>query len=74
MRRGLPGRFSGLTENYPRICAFAKVQTKLDILRHSIRNLQTCEELHIVFTRYLRCDGIYRFLSAGGNDRYGGTR
>jgi hypothetical protein len=47
---------------------------ELDILRHSIRKLRTYEEIHTVFARYLRCDGIYRFLSAGGNDRYGRTR
>jgi len=46
---------------------------ELDILRHSIRKLRTYEEIHTVFTRYLRCDGIYRFLSAGGNDSYGRT-
>ena len=46
---------------------------ELDILRHSIRKLRTYEEIHTVFARYLRCDGIYRFLSAGGNDRYGRT-
>ena len=47
---------------------------ELDILWHSIRKLRTYEEIHTVFTRYLRCDGVYRFLSAGGNDRYGRTR
>ena len=47
---------------------------ELDILRHSIRKLRTYEEIHTVFTRHLRCDGIYRFLSARGNDRYGRTR
>jgi hypothetical protein len=47
---------------------------ELDILRHSIQKLRTYEEIHTVFTRYLRCDGVYRFLSAGGNDRYGRTR
>jgi hypothetical protein len=46
---------------------------ELDILQHSIRKLQTYEEIHIVVTRYVRCDGVYRFLSAGGNDRYGRT-
>ena len=46
---------------------------ELDILRHWIRTLPTYEEIHTVFARYLRCDGIYRFLSAGGNDRYGRT-
>ena len=53
-----------------RLC---QIQTKLDILRHSIRKLQTYEEIHIVVTRYVRCDGVYCFLSAGGNDRYGRT-
>ena len=52
----------------------AVVLVKLDILWHSIRKLRTYEEIHTVFTRYLRCDGVYRFLSAGGNDRYGRTR
>jgi hypothetical protein len=47
---------------------------ELDILWHSIRKLRTYEEIHTVFTRYLRGDGVYRFLSAGGNDRYGRTR
>jgi hypothetical protein len=47
---------------------------ELDILWHSIRKLRTYEKIHTVFTRYLRCDGVYRFLSAGGNDRYGRTR
>src|SRR6266436_4624582 len=47
---------------------------ELDILWHSIRKLRTYEEIHTVFTRYLRCDGVYRFLSARGNDRYGRTR
>jgi len=46
---------------------------ELDILRHSIRKLRTYEEIHTVFTKYLRCDGIYAFLSAGGNDSYGRT-
>ena len=46
---------------------------ELDILRRSIRKLRTYEEIHTVFARYLRCDGIYRFLSAGGNDSYGRT-
>ena len=32
------------------------------------------EETHTVFTGYLRCDGVYRFLSARGNDRYGRIR
>jgi hypothetical protein len=47
---------------------------ELDILWHSIRKLRTYEEIHTVFTGYLRCNGVYRFLSAGGNDRYGRTR
>src|SRR5262249_45523198 len=47
---------------------------ELDILRHLIRKLRTYEEVHTVFTRHLRCDGIYRFLSAGGNDSYRRTR
>ena len=48
---------------------------ELDILRHSTRKLRTYEEIYTVYARYLRCDGIYRFLSAaGGNDRYGRTR
>jgi hypothetical protein len=47
---------------------------ELDILWHSIRKLRIYEEIHTVFTRYLGCDGVYRFLSAGGNDRYGRTR
>jgi hypothetical protein len=46
---------------------------ELDILRHSIRKLRTYEEIHTVFAGYLRYDGIYRFLSAGGNDCYGRT-
>jgi hypothetical protein len=46
---------------------------ELDILRHSTRKLRTYEEIHTVFARYIRCDGIYRFLSAGGNDSYGRT-
>src|SRR5262249_36264453 len=50
-----------------------QVQTKLDILRHSIRKLQTYEEVHIVFAWYPRCDGVSRFLSAGGNDCYDRT-
>jgi hypothetical protein len=41
---------------------------ELDILRHSIRKLRAYEEIHTVFTRYLRCDGVSRFLSGGGND------
>ena len=32
------------------------------------------QEIHAGFARYLRSDGIYRFLSAGGNDRYGRIR
>ena len=47
---------------------------ELDILWHSNQKLPTYEEIHTVFTRYLRCDGVYRFLSTGGNDRYGRTR
>src|SRR5262249_52759201 len=43
---------------------------KLDILWHSIRKLRTYEQIHTVFTRYLPCDGVYRVLSAGGNDRH----
>ena len=43
---------------------------ELDILWQSVRKLPTYEEIHTVFTRHLRCDGVYRFLSAGGNDRY----
>ena len=46
---------------------------ELDILQHPIRKLQTYEEIYIAVTRYVRCDGVYRFLSAGGNDRYGRT-
>ena len=42
-------------------------------MRHSNRKLRTYEEIYIVFTKYLRC-GVYRFLSAGGNDCYGRTR
>jgi len=47
---------------------------ELDILWQSVRKLPTYEEIHTVFTRHLRCDGVYRFLSAGGNDRYWRTR
>ena len=32
---------------------------ELDILQHSIRKLETYEEIHIVVTRYVRCDGVY---------------
>jgi hypothetical protein len=42
-------------------------------MQHSVRKLQAYEEIHIVSTRYIPCDGVYRFLSAGGNDCYGRT-
>jgi hypothetical protein len=32
---------------------------ELDILQHSIRKLETYEEIHIVVTRYVCCDGAY---------------
>jgi hypothetical protein len=47
---------------------------ELDILPHSSRKLGTYEEIHTAFARYLSSDGIYRLLSAAGNDRYGRTR
>jgi hypothetical protein len=31
------------------------------------------EEIRIVFSMHLRCAGVYRFLSARGNDSYGRT-
>ena len=55
-------------EKLPTNLHLCQIQTKLDTLRHSIRKLRTYEEIRIVFTSYVRFDGVYRCLPAGGND------
>ena len=66
----LPERGSQVLQNTRRI--LNTLQQLARVIGH--RKLRTYEEIHTGFARYLRSDGIYRFLSAGGNDRYGRIR